>query len=98
MTGWGHNRMSVLRILYAPVRNLVRGMPLLAVFQVCLRCNSNCGYCNLPLNQGRYEMTRMRSGGSSPNSTGKGFAWSFSRVGSRCSVATYRRLLRILPD
>lgn len=50
--------MPALRTLYAPVRNLVQGRPLLAVFQVCLRCNSNCGYCNLPLNQGRYEMTR----------------------------------------
>ncbi|MCC6139229.1 MAG: radical SAM protein [Nitrospira sp.] len=50
--------MTALRTLYAPVRNLLRGRPLLAVFQVCLRCNSNCGYCNLPLNQGRYEMTR----------------------------------------
>ena len=58
LTGWGHSRMPALRTLYAPVRNLVRGRPLLAVFQVCLRCNSNCGYCNLPLNQGRYEMTR----------------------------------------
>jgi len=50
--------MTALRTLYAPVRNLLRGKPLLAVFQVCLRCNSNCGYCDLPLNQGRYEMTR----------------------------------------
>jgi MoaA/NifB/PqqE/SkfB family radical SAM enzyme len=37
---------------------LVRGRPVLAVFEVCLRCNSACGYCNLPLNVGRYEMTR----------------------------------------
>ena len=29
-----------------------------AVFEVCLRCNSDCGYCNLPLNVGRYEMSR----------------------------------------
>lgn len=38
--------------------NLVRGRPVLAIFEVCLRCNSSCGYCNLPLNVGRYEMTR----------------------------------------
>lgn len=41
-----------------PLLNLVRGRPLLAVFEACLRCNSACGYCDLPLNQGRYEMTR----------------------------------------
>jgi MoaA/NifB/PqqE/SkfB family radical SAM enzyme len=41
-----------------PFLNLVRGRPVLAVFEVCLRCNSACGYCNLPLNVGRYEMTR----------------------------------------
>lgn len=50
--------MSGLRALYAPIRNLLQGRPLLAVFQVCLRCNSNCGYCSLPLNEGLYEMTR----------------------------------------
>ncbi|MBH0178243.1 MAG: radical SAM protein [Nitrospira sp.] len=38
--------------------NLLLRQPLLAVFQVNLRCNSACGYCNLPLNVGRYEMTR----------------------------------------
>lgn len=41
-----------------PLLNLVRGRPVLAIFEVCLRCNSACGYCNLPLNVGRYEMTR----------------------------------------
>lgn len=50
--------MLAIRTLYAPVNNLLRGKPLLAVFQVYLRCNSNCGNCNLPLSQGRYEMTR----------------------------------------
>ncbi len=38
--------------------NLLRGRPILATFQVTLRCNSACGYCDLPLNQGRYELTR----------------------------------------
>lgn len=33
--------------------------PLLAIFQVNLRCNSACGYCNLPLNEGRYELSRQ---------------------------------------
>ena len=41
-----------------PLVNLVRGRPVLATFQVTLRCNSACGYCDLPLNQGRYELTR----------------------------------------
>ena len=50
--------MRSLLSLYPPIRNLLQGRPLLAVFQACLRCNSACGYCNLPLNEGRYEMTR----------------------------------------
>jgi len=41
-----------------PVRNLLAGRPVLATFQVNLRCNSACGYCDLPLNVGRYEMAR----------------------------------------
>ncbi|TKB71797.1 MAG: radical SAM protein [Nitrospira sp.] len=41
-----------------PVKNLLAGRPVLATFQVNLRCNSACGYCDLPLNVGRYEMTR----------------------------------------
>jgi MoaA/NifB/PqqE/SkfB family radical SAM enzyme len=41
-----------------PLLNLVRGRPLLAIFEINLRCNSACGYCGLPLNEGRYEMTR----------------------------------------
>lgn len=41
-----------------PLTNLLRGRPVLATFQVNLRCNSACGYCDLPLNQGRYELTR----------------------------------------
>ena len=44
--------------LWGGLTNLVLRRPLLAVFQVNLRCNSSCGYCNLPLNTGRYEMTR----------------------------------------
>jgi len=41
-----------------PLVNLVRGKPVLAILEINLRCNSACGYCGLPLNQGRYEMTR----------------------------------------
>lgn len=41
-----------------PLINLVRQRPLLAVFEVNLQCNSRCGYCDLPLNVGRYEMSR----------------------------------------
>lgn len=44
--------------LWGGLVNLVTRRPLLVVFQVSLRCNSTCGYCNLPLNVGRYEMTR----------------------------------------
>lgn len=40
------------------ITNLIAGQPVLATFQVNLRCNSACGYCDLPLNAGRYEMTR----------------------------------------
>jgi molybdenum cofactor biosynthesis enzyme MoaA len=40
-----------------PVRNLLVSRPVLATFQVNLRCNSTCGYCDLPLNVGWYEMT-----------------------------------------
>ncbi len=50
--------MSSLRSITRPLLNLAQGRPVLAVFEVCLRCNSACGYCNLPLNVGRYEMTR----------------------------------------
>jgi MoaA/NifB/PqqE/SkfB family radical SAM enzyme len=41
-----------------PFVNLIAGRPVLAVYEVNLRCNSSCGYCSLPLNQGRYEMSR----------------------------------------
>jgi len=41
-----------------PLVNLLSGRPVAALFEVNLRCNSGCGYCNLPLNQGRYEMRR----------------------------------------
>ena len=51
-------RPSRARSLWGGVRNLVLRRPLLAIFQVNLRCNSSCGYCNLPLNVGRYEMSR----------------------------------------
>lgn len=49
---------SSLNTLARPILNLVQRKPVLAVFEVCLRCNSACGYCDLPLNVGRYEMSR----------------------------------------
>lgn len=57
-----------------PLTNLLRGRPASATFQVTLRCNSACGYCDLPLNQGRYEFSReeiraifgLPAGGKSP--------------------------------
>jgi MoaA/NifB/PqqE/SkfB family radical SAM enzyme len=39
--------------------NLLLRKPVLVTFQVTLRCNSACGYCDLPLNQGRYELSRQ---------------------------------------
>jgi MoaA/NifB/PqqE/SkfB family radical SAM enzyme len=48
----------MLAAVAQPLLNLARGRPVLAIFEVNLRCNSACGYCGLPLNQGRYEMTR----------------------------------------
>ena len=50
--------MPWIRQFTKPLVNLYMGRPLLAIFEVCLRCNSACGYCNLPLNESRYEMTR----------------------------------------
>ena len=50
--------LALLNQALTPVINLMAGRPVLATFQVNLRCNSACGYCNLPLNVGRYEMTR----------------------------------------
>ncbi len=49
---------TVLSQALKPVTNLIAGRPVLATFQINLRCNSACGYCDLPLNVGRYEMTR----------------------------------------
>ncbi|WHZ22779.1 MAG: hypothetical protein OJF47_001891 [Nitrospira sp.] len=53
----GHSRRMVTDLV-TPIANLLRGRPVLATFQVNLRCNSACGYCDLPLNQGRYELSR----------------------------------------
>jgi len=41
-----------------PFTNLLVGKPLMAVFEINLTCNSQCGYCDLPLNEGRYELSR----------------------------------------
>ena len=49
---------AVLNNTLKPIKNLLAGRPVLATFQVNLRCNSACGYCDLPLNVGRYEMAR----------------------------------------
>jgi MoaA/NifB/PqqE/SkfB family radical SAM enzyme len=51
-------RPGLVQALWGALTNLALRRPLLAVFQASLRCNSSCGYCNLPLNEGRYEMTR----------------------------------------
>ena len=49
---------TALNRVLKPFTNLMTGRPVLATLQVNLRCNSACGYCDLPLNVGRYEMTR----------------------------------------
>ena len=49
---------TVLNRVLKPFRNLLASRPVLATCQVNLKCNSACGYCDLPLNVGRYEMTR----------------------------------------
>ena len=43
-----------------PIKNIISGKPVLAIFEVCLRCNSACRYCDLPLNQGRAELSRSQ--------------------------------------
>lgn len=50
--------IPILNAAAKPIANLIRQKPILAIFEVCLRCNQACEYCNLPLNQGRYELTR----------------------------------------
>jgi len=50
--------MSLFTDTTTIVGRVLKGRPILAIFEVCLRCNSACGYCDLPLNEGRYEMTR----------------------------------------
>jgi len=44
--------------LWGGLTNLISQRPVLAIFQARLCCDSSCGYCNLPLNVGRYEMSR----------------------------------------
>jgi MoaA/NifB/PqqE/SkfB family radical SAM enzyme len=51
-------RPSLGQAVIGGVKNLLTRRPVLAIFQANLRCNSDCGYCHLPLNEGRYEMTR----------------------------------------
>ena len=46
--------------LLKPLANLVRGRPILAVFELNLACNSACRYCDLPLNLGRPELSRRQ--------------------------------------
>jgi hypothetical protein len=50
--------LTMLRPVLTPFRSLVASRPVLAISQANLRCNSAYGYCDLPLNVGRHEMTR----------------------------------------
>lgn len=38
-----------INALARPLLNIAERKPGIAIFEVCLRCNSACGYCNLPL-------------------------------------------------
>ena len=49
---------TVLNRALTPFTSLIVGHPVLATFQVNLRCNSACGRCDLPLNVSRSEMTK----------------------------------------
>ena len=50
--------MSVFQSHLQPLVNILQKKPLLAIFEINLQCNSKCGYCDLPLNKGRYELSR----------------------------------------
>ncbi len=41
-----------------PLFNLVRGRPVLGIFEITLKCNSACGYCHLPHNQEQPKLSR----------------------------------------
>jgi len=43
---------------HSALGNLIKGRPVVAIFEITLMCNSACGYCDLPLNEGRYELSR----------------------------------------
>jgi len=47
-------RARVLSSIIRPWLNLSRRRPILAIFEVCLRCNSACEYCSLPLPRGYF--------------------------------------------
>ena len=47
-----------IQIAIKPIINVIQEKPIFAIFEACLRCNSACQYCDLPLNQKRYEMSR----------------------------------------
>ncbi|MGF1478930.1 MAG: radical SAM protein [Cyanophyceae cyanobacterium] len=53
-------KFPAMRSAIKPITNLIQERPILAVFEVCLRCNSQCQYCDLPLNKGHTEMTRSQ--------------------------------------
>lgn len=74
-------RPSPRRVFWGGLKNLVLKRPLLAVFQVNLRCNSSCGYCNLPLNVGRYEMSRQEIQSVFTSLYGEGLRFVFVQGG-----------------
>lgn len=81
-------RPSFVRLLLGGLRNLALRRPMLAVFQVNLRCNASCGYCNLPLNVGRYECCVRKSERSSPSFIAMDCGWYLCKGASPYSVET----------
>ena len=77
-----------------PFRSLLAGRPVLATFQVNLRCNSACGYCDLPLNVGRYEMTREEIQRVFSGLYRDGVRFVLVQGASRCCGEICRRFLR----
>lgn len=78
-----------------PFANLLRGRPVLVTFQVTLRCNSACGYCDLPLNQGRYELSREEIRSIFGNLHAEGIRFVLLQVESRSCVSTCSTCWRI---
>ena len=52
------NSLRSVFSLIKPALNVLTSNPVLAIFEVNMKCNQACGFCDLPLNRGRYEMSQ----------------------------------------